>query len=321
MHKRIKRKKRRKYIYFSMAVFVIVMVILFFQKDSHVFARVDHIENIEIVDDGKVSYLYDVKAENVQNVLDEYSDDLSEEDRIFPNRDQEVFAGDRISINREKKLTVRVDGEEQIFETFGDKIAYVLDDNNVALDENDIIVPNGDTMISDDIEAEITRVEFKEETVTKKIPFETVLKKDDKVNFLKKFTEQEGENGSKELVYKVAYHNGEEVDRKMEEERITKEAVDEVVVQGTKVKLGKKHGGACSWYAHTGTLSAANPWLPKGSYVKVTNKANGKSVIVQINDRGPFVAGRIVDLDKVAFQKIASLGAGVIDVKMEEVIN
>jgi rare lipoprotein A len=41
---------------------------------------------------------------------------------------------------------------------------------------------------------------------------------------------------------------------------------------------------------------------------------------VQINDRGPFVAGRIIDLDREAFKKIAPLGAGVIDIKMEEII-
>ena len=58
-----------------------------------------------------------------------------------------------------------------------------------------------------------------------------------------------------------------------------------------------------------------------GSYAKVTNTANGKSVIVQINDRGPFGPGRIIDLDKVAFAKIASIGAGVIGVKVEEVLN
>ena len=55
--------------------------------------------------------------------------------------------------------------------------------------------------------------------------------------------------------------------------------------------------------------------------VKVTNRANGKSVIVKINDRGPFGAGRIIDLDKVAFAKIADLGSGVVDVKMEEIVN
>ncbi len=87
------------------------------------------------------------------------------------------------------------------------------------------------------------------------------------------------------------------------------------------MKLGKSHTGGASWYAWTGTMAAANPWLPKGSYVKVTNLENGKSVIVVINDRGPFVPGRIIDLDKVAFAKIASVGAGVISVKMEEITN
>jgi rare lipoprotein A len=61
--------------------------------------------------------------------------------------------------------------------------------------------------------------------------------------------------------------------------------------------------------------------MPIGSYARVTNVDNGKSVIVRINDRGPFVPGRIIDLDKVAFQKIASTGAGVINVKMEEIVN
>jgi rare lipoprotein A len=53
----------------------------------------------------------------------------------------------------------------------------------------------------------------------------------------------------------------------------------------------------------------------------VTNQSNGKSVIVKINDRGPFGKNRIIDLDKVAFAKIASIGAGIIDVKVEEVTN
>jgi rare lipoprotein A len=76
-----------------------------------------------------------------------------------------------------------------------------------------------------------------------------------------------------------------------------------------------------SWYAFKGGMYAANPWLPMGSYVRVTNNENGKQIIVQINDRGPFGNGRIIDLDKVAFAKIASLGAGVVNVKMEEIKN
>lgn len=63
--------------------------------------------------------------------------------------------------------------------------------------------------------------------------------------------------------------------------------------------------------------TAAHRKLPFGTKIKVTNTKDGKSVIVVINDRGPFVKDRIVDLSGSAFSSIASLEAGVIDVKIE----
>lgn len=71
-------------------------------------------------------------------------------------------------------------------------------------------------------------------------------------------------------------------------------------------------------YQHAAT-TAAHKKLPFGSRVKVTNVANGKSVVVRINDRGPFVRGRIIDLSKSAFASIANLSAGVVKVKIEVV--
>jgi len=58
-------------------------------------------------------------------------------------------------------------------------------------------------------------------------------------------------------------------------------------------------------------LTAAHKTLPFGTIVKVTNLSNYKSVIVRINDRGPFVAGRIIDLSEAAAKKIAMIQAGV----------
>lgn len=52
--------------------------------------------------------------------------------------------------------------------------------------------------------------------------------------------------------------------------------------------------------------TAAHKKLPFGTKVKVTNEANGKSVVVEINDRGPFVKSREIDLSKRAFKEIAS---------------
>ncbi|MES2331927.1 MAG: septal ring lytic transglycosylase RlpA family protein [Bacteroidota bacterium] len=63
-------------------------------------------------------------------------------------------------------------------------------------------------------------------------------------------------------------------------------------------------------------LTAAHKKLPFGTKVKVTNLANGKTVKVRVNDRGPFVAGRIIDLTKTAAKKIDMLAAGVVKVKI-----
>lgn len=63
--------------------------------------------------------------------------------------------------------------------------------------------------------------------------------------------------------------------------------------------------------------TAAHRTLPFGSSVKVTNIGNGKSVVVKINDRGPFVKGRIIDLSKSTFSSIGNTSAGLIDVTIE----
>lgn len=60
--------------------------------------------------------------------------------------------------------------------------------------------------------------------------------------------------------------------------------------------------------------SVAHKWLPFGTRLRVTNQSNGKSVIVRVNDRGPYVGGRDLDLSYGAFSSIASPGQGVANV-------
>lgn len=86
--------------------------------------------------------------------------------------------------------------------------------------------------------------------------------------------------------------------------------------------------GGASWYAlHSKTASgekmnpfgmtAAHKTLPLGSKIRVTNKFNGKSIIVRINDRGPFIAGRILDLSKGAASQLGFVGHGLTHVCYE----
>ncbi|MET7965898.1 septal ring lytic transglycosylase RlpA family protein [Micromonospora sp. NPDC005305] len=64
-------------------------------------------------------------------------------------------------------------------------------------------------------------------------------------------------------------------------------------------------------------LTAAHKTLPFNTKVRVTNPANGKSVVVRINDRGPYIDGRCIDLSRAAFAAIASTDLGELTVRYE----
>jgi rare lipoprotein A len=61
-------------------------------------------------------------------------------------------------------------------------------------------------------------------------------------------------------------------------------------------------------HAHPGGMTAAHRSLPFGTRVRVTNRKNGRSVVVRINDRGPFVRGRLIDLTTAAARAIGFTG-------------
>ena len=89
--------------------------------------------------------------------------------------------------------------------------------------------------------------------------------------------------------------------------------------------------GAASWYGpgfygrttangerlRKGTLTAAHRTLPFGSRVRVTNLSNGRSVVVRINDRGPFKDHRVIDLAHGAASQLKMIQAGEVPVKLE----
>ena len=95
--------------------------------------------------------------------------------------------------------------------------------------------------------------------------------------------------------------------------------------------IGYQESGKASYYAmkyqnrktasgerlNQRSNTAAHRKLPFGTIVKVTNIKNGKSITVKINDRGPFVKGRIIDLTRSSFSRIGDLDSGIINVKIE----
>src|SRR5215467_3084625 len=66
-------------------------------------------------------------------------------------------------------------------------------------------------------------------------------------------------------------------------------------------------------------MTAAHPTLPFGTRVRVTNVRSGRSVTVRINDRGPFVPGRVIDVSQAAAEELRMVGRGVTRVKLDVV--
>lgn len=321
-------KLNNKLIGYLFALAILLLLAVFF---TLIFSRKANSENrfqnlsdgiskkIFLTDDG-LTFQIDSSVDIIEGFLTEQNINLKEGDLILPPKNFRLSNNLEIIIQRAKNITI-IDNKKEIKAgTLLRNVRGVLWENEISLKDEDMVSPERNSLITDKMEIKITRVEIREEKALQDMDFKKLTETSDEMGWREKKITQKGEKGVQEIKYKVVYHNQKEISRKILETEIIKDPIPEITLQGTYVELGKSHRGLASWYS-TKALTAANPWLPMGSYVKVTNRANKKSVIVQIADRGPFGNGRIIDLDKTAFQKIASLGQGVIDVKMEEILN
>jgi rare lipoprotein A len=100
------------------------------------------------------------------------------------------------------------------------------------------------------------------------------------------------------------------------------------VVRAKAVSTGSASYGLASYYSYPGRtangerydpkqLTAAHRTLPFGTKLQVTNLNSGRSVVVRINDRGPFIRGRVVDVSYAAARELNLLHSGTAKVKVE----
>ena len=93
--------------------------------------------------------------------------------------------------------------------------------------------------------------------------------------------------------------------------QVASDGIASFYTEGTKTASGEKF--------NTHELTAAHPTLPFGTRLRVTNVASGQSVTVRVNDRGPYVRGRVVDVSYAAAETLGMVGGGVAKVKLDVV--
>jgi len=232
--------------------------------------------------------------------------------------------GDRFSMNqpvgtsRVVGLRVVVLGKDHDVLTNASTVRELLSAMGIEPDGEDRVQPSPRTPLHPGMSVKYTDIEFRKREFDVPIPFTVSTVYTDKLDPGEVRVTRPGAVGLMVETYRVKLANGEIVGRTLLDRRVLRAAVEERRLVG--YRPGGSHGtqsGEASWYDAPGTgLTAAHPSLPFGTVVTVTNPANGESVKVVINDRGPF-GGRIIDLSPEAFDAITgNLGQGVCQVSL-----
>lgn len=253
----------------------------------------------------------------VQDLLDKYfADSVDADDDVTPARDTVLKDGDTIHL-------VRLSSEEKTEKVAIDYKTETRKDDAIYEGETRVVTKGekGEKTIVKKVsttDGKVTGEEVVKEEVTKEPVTEIVAKGTKK----RPAEEPESEEPKSEDVSKASGDAPKQSRKKRSES----------APQGGKAVSGVRSCGA-SFYGNgdgtdggptasgerfnTHAYTAAHKSLPFGTRVRVTNKANGRSVVVRINDRGPYVGGRCLDLSYAAMKSIGGVSSGVARVEWQ----
>lgn len=280
------------------------------------------------------------RAKTVGSLLADMSIHVNKGDIVKPTLTAALEDGMEIDIRPLKRVSLDIDGSIREVATNSISIPDLLDEAGVECGQDDLIEPAPSAKVKDGLKIRLSKATYQEVVVKETIAKKETTVEDDTVFRGSKKIISNGRNGEMQRVYRVCMRQGKELRRELIEEKIAITPADKVVAVGTKtMNLASRHKegetnaaqpeygaisnvqeGQASYYTLNGKgigMTAAHKSLPFGTVVKVTNLNNGKTVNVTINDRGPYVAGRIIDLATDAFRVIESQSRGVCPVKIE----
>lgn len=170
----------------------------------------------------------------VQDVLDKNNIILDQKDKIVPSLESKLSKNSIINITKAQEVIIFVDGKELSIKSAEDTIEDMLLAEQITLDEDDRVDPHAQTKIEKGQKVEIVRIDEELITENENIDFEVTVKQNKELDKSVKKTVQEGQTGQKEITLKVIYENGQEVQRDIISEKITKEPITKIIEEGTR---------------------------------------------------------------------------------------
>ena len=171
---------------------------------------------------------------------------LGEKQHVNYGLDEYLTDGMEIKIANQFSVEVQCDGETRNLETEAATVSDVLAEAGITFGQDDRITPALEEKVTDNMQITVKRVTFDTLTETETIEYETTYEDDSSLTKGKEEVSTEGENGEKEVTYKVTYVDGVEESKEAISENVTKEPVAKVVRVGTKEESssGSSSGGS-----------------------------------------------------------------------------
>lgn len=270
----------------------------------------------------------------VGEVLRDEHIDVYPEDDINPPMEAEIHDNETIIVRRATPVTIiNFVGERHSHRTHAKTVQHLVETIGFIPKEGERVMPVPSTIITPDMEIRLITFATEEFEETLTIPFETEYISDSSIEMPTEIVEQEGKNGVQKKTYQFVYENDELTDTVLLSDDIVEDPITEIIRVGTKLPSSGTtlDSGIASYYGDgfngrltasgsvfdNSKLTAAHRTLPFGTKLRVTSTRTGKSIIVEVTDRGPYVDGRIIDLSKTAFEAIAPLSNGITNVTLE----
>jgi len=219
-------------------------------------------------------------GKSLQKLTDDLQLMIYPEDKISLFPDIYLEMGGVITINRAPKINLYDGKKLQVVRSWQGTIEELFREREIILGMEDKVSLPLDSAINDNMEIKISRVAKTVIIESEEIAFKKLNKDDPDLKYGKTRLE-EGSVGKRELKYLVTRIDGEEVSRTLLENKTIVEAKDQVTYTGTKiVVLSSERGFATITTVPNYIVSAK---YAKGTLIRITNKANGRSIIVTVN--------------------------------------
>ena len=276
------------------------------------------------------------RRKTVGELLDEYGIEVHDYDNLNYMLSDNLDDVDSLTLRRGIGFSIKTANDVIEACTTKATVEEALNEAGIHTEPSDEIVPARDSLISDGMTVSIAKIEVREEVVSERIPYDTIKRETDDMFVGNKKVRQEGSNGSKDVTYRITIKDGEEIAREPISEVITKDAVDEIILVGTKNNVvnvkaasngalssrGEMHykkklnvtataydtspssnGGSTKSATGTklkyGVIAVDPSVIPLGSRVYVESSDGGKSWVygyAVASDKGGAIKGNRIDL-------------------------